>query len=280
MDADLNAHEPTKPFVAGHDVLREERRRAARARHPSRRCARVRARERARDRGVRHARRRAATSTASRRGERAAARVLATHATRLGGAHHARAAGDDGRVLYLADNAAFGFALARLYEATHDPQLPRARRAHRRFLARDLATREGGGFFASTPDPNAVGVFAARRKPFEDNVMAVRFLATAARASLARQPTASAIGRALAAGRHAARRSRSEGACSATCSCGRRDARPPVGGRRERAAVRHGARGEVPNSWSTRCKLSMLGGLAMWALKPVALAFATSSSHA
>ncbi|MGH7271879.1 MAG: hypothetical protein ACREJ3_15725, partial [Polyangiaceae bacterium] len=44
------------------------------------------------------------------------------------------------------------------------------------FLMSDLAA-QGGGFLASTPDPNAVGVLAERRVPFEDNVMAVRFLA-------------------------------------------------------------------------------------------------------
>ena len=33
-----------------------------------------------------------------------------------------------------------------------------------------------GGFFARTADPEAVGVFAERRKPLEENALAARFL--------------------------------------------------------------------------------------------------------
>jgi uncharacterized protein YyaL (SSP411 family) len=120
--------------------------------------------------------------------------VLATHATARGGiAHDARpaaasaghvaAADVDTPVLYLADNAAFGFALARLHEATKKPEYLDAAKRIAQFLLEALYDTQASGFFASTPDPNAVGVFAARRKPFEDNVMAVRFLARLSRLS-------------------------------------------------------------------------------------------------
>jgi hypothetical protein len=36
--------------------------------------------------------------------------------------------------------------------------------------------------FASTKDPDAVGIFATRRVPFEDNVVAIRFLSHLAHA--------------------------------------------------------------------------------------------------
>jgi len=52
---------------------------------------------------------------------------------------------------------------------------------------RALYDAQGGGFWASTPDPNAVGAFAVRRKPFEDDVMAVRFLALLDRVTSTRE---------------------------------------------------------------------------------------------
>jgi uncharacterized protein YyaL (SSP411 family) len=108
--------------------------------------------------------------------------MRATHASSGDGAFTHGPRGDAHEALYLADNAAFGFALVRLHEATRKPEYLQAALGIARFLIRDLAdTGAGGGFFASTPDPNAVGVFAARRKPFEDNVMAVRFLVRLAR---------------------------------------------------------------------------------------------------
>jgi uncharacterized protein YyaL (SSP411 family) len=51
------------------------------------------------------------------------------------------------------------------------------------FMIADLTDEEGGGLFGSTKDPDAVGVFAARRIPFEDNVMALRMFAKLARGS-------------------------------------------------------------------------------------------------
>jgi hypothetical protein len=48
----------------------------------------------------------------------------------------------------------------------------------------ELADDESGGLFGSTKDPDAVGVFAKRRIPFEDNVVALRVFARLARTSV------------------------------------------------------------------------------------------------
>jgi hypothetical protein len=179
MDADLNAHEPGKPFVTGHDYYAKgdaDRRALG--------IPRVDTQEYGRENGLAIAaylslweasRDPSALETA----RRAAVRVLTTHATGSGGITHA--IGDEGHVLFLADNAAFGFALARLYEATRDPQLLEAATHMGDFIVRELEDPTAGGFYGSTPDANAVGVFAARRKPFEDNVMAIRLLGRLAR---------------------------------------------------------------------------------------------------
>jgi hypothetical protein len=194
MDADLNAHDPGKPFVAGHEYYAKsdaERRALG--------IPRVDTNEYGRENGLAISAyvtlwEASGDATVLESAKRAAARVLSTHATDRGGITHA--AGDDGRVLYLADNAAFGFALARLHEATRDPQPLEAARRIGDFIVRELADPDGG-FYASTPDTNAVGVFAVRRKPFEDNVMAVRLLARLAHL-LPSDAYRSAIARALA----------------------------------------------------------------------------------
>ncbi len=194
MDADLNAHDPTKPFVSGHDYY---------ARDDAGRLAlgipRVDTHEYGRDNGLVIAAyvtlgQAGHDPTAIAAAERAAARILATHATKLGGIAHADA--EDVRVLYLADNAAFGFALMRLYEATQNPAYLENAKRIADFILRELQA-PGGGFLASTPDPTAVGVLAARRMPFEENVMAVRFLALLSRFAPSDGYRA-AIGRALA----------------------------------------------------------------------------------
>ena len=178
MDADLNAHEPGKPLLSGHEYY---------ARSDAERRAlgipRVDANEYGRENGLLVAAyvtlgQASHDATAIAAAERAAGRVLATH--RASGGGITRAAADDARVLYLADNAAFGFALARLYEATRAPAYIETATRIAEFLVRELAD-PAGGFFSSTPDPSAIGVLAARRRPFEDNVMAVRFLARLAR---------------------------------------------------------------------------------------------------
>ena len=99
---------------------------------------------------------------------------MATHSTPDGVVTHGVRA-ESPELLYLGDNAAFGFGLARLYEVTHERAYIEAAARIARFLLNDLLDPERGGFFGSTPDPNAVGVFSARQKPFEENVAAVRF---------------------------------------------------------------------------------------------------------
>jgi uncharacterized protein YyaL (SSP411 family) len=195
MDADLNAHEPGKPFVTGRDYY---------ARSDAERLAlgvpRVDTNEYARENGLAIAAyvtlfEATGDARALASAERAAARILATHAGERGAVvHGSRDGGQSAEGLYLADNAAFGFALTRLYEATRKPERLQAATAIADFLLRDLFDGQAGGFFASIPDPNAVGVFAVRRKPFEDNVMAVRFLARLAPAERYRDAIARTLG--------------------------------------------------------------------------------------
>jgi uncharacterized protein len=179
MDADLNAHEPSKPFVSGRDYY---------ARSDSQRRALGLPRIDLHDYGADNGLAIAAYVTLYQAtldphalgvAKRAAQVIADTHLTDRGAVMHERAS--DGARIYLADNVAFGWALVRLNEATHDPAwLQRAKRVAD-FLDANLFDEKAGGFWASTPDPNAVGVFATRRKPFEDNVLAVRFLARLAK---------------------------------------------------------------------------------------------------
>ena len=116
-------------------------------------------------------------ATALEAAEKAAHRILATHASAGGGVLHAAHEADSGTILYLSDNVAFGLALARFYEVTHDEAYLAAATRIAALVLGPLQDAQGGGFYASTPDPDAVGVFATRAKPFEENVMALRFLA-------------------------------------------------------------------------------------------------------
>ena len=181
--------------VSGHDYYAKDDAGAARARDPARRHARVRARERPRHRRVRHPRAGRARPDRDRRG-RARGGARSWRRTRRSSGESRTRDADDVRVLYLADNAAFGFALMRLYEATRNPAYLESAKRIAGFMLRELQD-PAGGFFASTPDPTAVGVLAARRKPFEENVMAVRFLARLSRVAPS-DAYRSAIGRALA----------------------------------------------------------------------------------
>jgi uncharacterized protein YyaL (SSP411 family) len=189
MDADLNAHDPGKPYVTGHEYYAKS--------DADRRALgipRVDAHEYGRENGLTIAAyvtlyESSGDASALASARRAADRVLATHASDKGGGitHGTKGGeeGDEGKVLYLADNAAFGYGLARLYEATKDPKYLDAARRVADFVLADLYDAKGGGFWSSTPDPNAVGIFAVRRKPFEDDVMALRMLARVARSARA-----------------------------------------------------------------------------------------------
>jgi uncharacterized protein len=180
QDADLNAHATDKPFLTGHDYYaKPEAERLALG------LPRIDTHEYGRDNGLAIAAyvalydvTRDASVLAS--AERAAQRMLETHLDPRGGlTHDVRKAAVAGRpeVLYLSDNAAFGFALMRLFEATGKAAYLARAQALADFLLAELADEESGGLFASSKDSSAVGVFAVRRVPFEDNALAVRFLA-------------------------------------------------------------------------------------------------------
>ena len=182
QDADLNAHDSGKRFMTGHEyyALDDAGRRALGV-------PRVDTHEYAKENGLAiaaYATFFEATGDAGAlaSAEKAARRMLATHLTPRGGvAHDADDAKRSSAILHLADNAWFGLALSRLYEVTKNDEYAAAATKVADFVLRDLVDVHGGGFFASTADPDAVGVFARRRKPFEENVAALRMLARLAK---------------------------------------------------------------------------------------------------
>jgi hypothetical protein len=179
QDADLNAHDAGKPYLNGHEyyALDDAHRRALGV-------PRIDTHEYGKENGLAIAAyvsfsQATGDASALATAERAAKRILATHPSPRGGITHDPETGT--AVLHLADNAAFGLALMRLHDATSRPDYLEGAKRIADFLLRDLADDRGGGFFAGTLDPGAVGVFATRRKPFEDNVTAIRFLARLAK---------------------------------------------------------------------------------------------------
>ncbi len=84
----------------------------------------------------------------------------------------------------------------RLYDATQSPAYLEQAQSIAAFMLRQLQD-PSGGFLASTPDPAALGVLASRRRPLEDNVMAIRFLARLSRFTPSEE-LRMAIGKALA----------------------------------------------------------------------------------
>jgi uncharacterized protein YyaL (SSP411 family) len=185
QDADLNAHDRGKTFMDGHDYYKlDEKGRLAHG------LPRVDTHEYGKENGLAISayctmfevtKDPAVLATA----EKATRRVLATHATKRGGiTHDVMDPEKETKLLYLSDNATFGLGLVRIHEASgakSDEYLKRAR-AIADFMIAELTDDDSGGMFASTKDPDAVGIFATRRVPFEDNVVAVRFLAHLAHA--------------------------------------------------------------------------------------------------
>lgn len=185
QDADLNAHEPSKPYMTGHDYYaKPEAERLALG------VPRIDTHEYDKDNGLAIAAyatmfevtRDGAVLAAA---ERAAQRMIDTHADPRGGITHDERKPSPPRpeVLYLSDNAAFGLALMRLHEVTGKAEYLARAQALAAFLLKDLLDAKSGGFYAHTEDPSAMGVFTARRIPFEDNTVAVRFLARLAKAA-------------------------------------------------------------------------------------------------
>jgi uncharacterized protein len=104
---------------------------------------------------------------------RAATAVAALHAPSGGYRHGGAAAGSS---FHLADQVAMGRALLLLAETTQDRADLDASAACARFCLAELEDRVDGGFFAHTADRSARGIFAERRKPFEANALAARWL--------------------------------------------------------------------------------------------------------
>lgn len=182
QDADLNAHEVGKTFVTGHAYYaKSEVERLALG------VPRVDTHEYARDNGLAisaYCTYFDATGDASAldRAKKAADRILAVHAAESGGVTHDVRSDAGNRVIHLSDNAAFAFGLLALGASSKDAA--RAEQAAKIVDASIAALEDvrGGGFFARSKDPDAVGVFAVRRKPFEDNVTMLRVLARLSRA--------------------------------------------------------------------------------------------------
>lgn len=185
QDADLNAHDRTKPFMDGHDYYAlGEKERLAKG------LPRIDTHEYGRENGLAigaYVTFYEATkdTEALQAAEKAARHVLGTHATEKGGITHDKISRErPAKQLYLSDNAAFGWGLMRLYEATKNEEWLKRARAIADFMLTELVDDEGGGLFAATKDPDAVGVFATRRVPFEENVMALRLFARLARGAI------------------------------------------------------------------------------------------------
>jgi hypothetical protein len=182
QDADLNAHDRSRPFMNGHDFYAKgaaERRALGEPRVDTHAYAR--------ENGLliaAHVTLFEATNdpSALAAAVTAANAVYATHATRSGALAHD--ADPNAKVLFLADNAAFGLACIRLHAATKDPvHLARAQKIAA-FMEAELVDPTSHGLFASTRDPDAAGVFATRRLPFEHQVVALRFFARLADADV------------------------------------------------------------------------------------------------
>ncbi|WP_224368937.1 DUF255 domain-containing protein [Hyalangium versicolor] len=78
---------------------------------------------------------------------------------------------------YLGDAAALGRAFALLARWTGEARYREVAVRIGERLLQDFGAPEGGALFETTRDPDAVGVFARRERPFDQNVMAARFLA-------------------------------------------------------------------------------------------------------
>ena len=183
QDADLNAHDRTKAFMDGHDYYKLDAQ--GRLAHG---IPRIDTHEYGKENGLAigaYATMYEATKDPAvlASAERAARRILATHARKGGGITHDTVVPEkEEKQAYLSDNAWFGLGLMRLHEVTKNGEYAKATRAIADFMLAELLDEDSGGMFASTKDPDAVGVFAKRRVPFEDNVTALRMFSHLARA--------------------------------------------------------------------------------------------------
>lgn len=105
-----------------------------------------------------------------------AALVLETHGDANGGIRHAANDPADG-LRYLRDHVAMGRACLALYRTTGDARWLAHAEALAKAMLAGMIDETHGGFLAHTIDRDAVGVFAERRKPLEENGSAARMLA-------------------------------------------------------------------------------------------------------
>ncbi|HEY8077101.1 MAG TPA: DUF255 domain-containing protein, partial [Labilithrix sp.] len=140
MDADLNAHDRNKPFMDGHVYYAKDEKGRLAAGIP-----RVDTHEYGRENGLAiaaYATMYDATKDPAvlASAEKAAKRILATHALERGGISHDTIDPEKKpKQAFLSDNAAFGFGLVRLYEVTKKDEYLRAAKSIADFMIASLA---------------------------------------------------------------------------------------------------------------------------------------------
>jgi uncharacterized protein YyaL (SSP411 family) len=111
----------------------------------------------------------------------AQAALTALSRTHARGAAFLHAADDASGRFYLSDQVEMIGALWSLADALHDASLRERAYATMDFVIAQLADSVAGGFYAHTPDPSAVGLFARIDKPASDNARFARLLLRRAR---------------------------------------------------------------------------------------------------
>ncbi len=105
---------------------------------------------------------------------RAAEVILKGHVVGDGFSHDEGS--DDDGVLHLVDQVAMGRALLTLAEATGQARYRDLAKRTAHFIVSRLEDPMQGGYFAHTPVPGDVGVFAERRRPYKINGEAASFI--------------------------------------------------------------------------------------------------------
>lgn len=103
---------------------------------------------------------------------KAAERLIRTHRDPSGGYRHGESSEGP---LHLADQVALARAFLGLHRVSQEPRWLAHAVEIAEFLRGELAA-EAGGFWAHQADPEAVGVFAERRMPPDENGLAAQFL--------------------------------------------------------------------------------------------------------